>query len=278
MSKEDIEGIKASGQTWKCSECQSVHRQSLRDSVSSDRCEGSTSLEDVYALIKEMKNELKVTENNLGDSINKLYERLDDSVKIIEEQGKRLDRCYEQISALQNENVQLKKRVNDALSRCDDLEQRALVNSVEIHGVPFSAHENLTQVVCKIGTELGVEIKDEAIDFCYRYKSMSNDKPGGIHVKFVSQRTKEDILLKRRVKRNFSTRHLTLEGTPPTDSPIYINESLCPGRRRLFSAAREAKKTKNYDFLWIRGGKIYLRKAEKHPAKLVLCMDDISKL
>jgi hypothetical protein len=97
-------------------------------------------------------------------------------------------------------------------------------------------------------------------------------------VRFLSQQVKEDFLTKRRLKRNFSTRHLTLDAVPPFDVPIYINEALCPGRRKVLIAAREAKITKNYAYLWIRKGKILMRKAEKEPVIVVTSMDDLRNL
>ncbi|KAG8225784.1 hypothetical protein J437_LFUL010199 [Ladona fulva] len=115
-------------------------------------------------------------------------------------------------------------------------------------------------VVCKIATDLGMQLNANDIDYCYRSKPKSNDTFGSIRVRFNSLQVKENLL-----KRDFSTRHLTVEGIPPSDLPIYINESLCFGRREVLNAAREAKKTKKYAFLWIRGGKILMRKAEKQP-------------
>ncbi|KAG8271835.1 hypothetical protein J6590_054665 [Homalodisca vitripennis] len=60
--------------------------------------------------------------------------------------------------------------------------------------------------------------------------------------------------------------------------PIYINESLSPGRRRLLNAAREKKSEKHYTYLWIRGGKILMRKAEGEPVKVVTSLADLDKL
>jgi hypothetical protein len=85
---------------------------------------------------------------------------------------------------------------------------------------------------------------------------------------------KEEILRKRRVKKTLSTRHLGLA----TDTPIYVYESLCPGRRRLFAVARVAKKEKGYKYLWIRNGSILMRRKENDPIISLKYADDMEKL
>ena len=226
----------------------------------------------------KLKKSLRNLKKNLGNSIDRLYDRLDESAKIIEAQAKKIDQCYEKIETLESENVLLKTKLSEVQVHYDDLEQRMLSNNVEIHGVPFTNGENLTGVVGKIGAELGLELGESNIDYCYRLKPKENGEPGSIHVRFNSQHVKEAFLAKRRLKRNFSTRHLILDNIPPSDVPIYINESLCPGRRRVLGAAREAKKTKRYTYLWIRGGKIFMRKAEGERAIVLTTMEDLSKL
>lgn len=72
------------------------------------------------------------------------------------------------------------------------------------------------------------------------------------------------------------TRHLGLTTTPAR--PVYINESLSPGRRRLLNAARVVKKEKLYTYLWIRGGKIMMRKADIEPVIVVNPHADLERL
>jgi hypothetical protein len=247
---------------------------SPQDAVSSFK--KGKSIDDVYSLMEELKTELKQTEKHLGDSIEKLFERLDESYKCIEAQSKRLDECNEQICVLKSENTQLKKELTALSSRSDDLEQRTLSNNVEIHGVPFQKTENLAAVVSQIGHQLGIDLSEKTIDHCYRARPKPNGSPGGIIVRFTTQSTKENLLAKRRVKRNFSTRHLYPDSL--SDDPIYINEALCPGRRRLLNAAKELKKEKKYAYLWIRGGRILMRKAEKEQVIVISSFEDLGNL
>lgn len=79
------------------------------------------------------------------------------------------------------------------------------------------------------------------ISACHRLRGRADMTPG-IIVKMTRRLGAEAVLQKRRKKRNFSTHHLGLTATQVT--PIYINESLSPGRRRILNAARVAKKEK----------------------------------
>ncbi|XP_046404711.1 uncharacterized protein LOC124170068 [Ischnura elegans] len=276
VTKQEIEAIKASKQVWRCIECTNVRRSSMNsDSTSAPSKSASTSspTDSVLDLFKEIKADLKSTEANLGDSINKLYDRLDDISSVLEVHSKRFDECYARMDFLESENRSLKKQIALLAKHSDDLEQRSLVNSVEIHGYPLQKNEDLPSIICNIGAELGVTVKASDIESCYRFKPKSESGHSGIHVKFLRQHIKEDLLAKRRVKRDFSTRHLNLDVSP---TPLYINEALCPGRRKVLHAARAAKNEKGYKYLWIRGGKVLMRKAEKEPVFVLTSLDDIN--
>ncbi|KAG8331046.1 hypothetical protein J6590_049483 [Homalodisca vitripennis] len=62
------------------------------------------------------------------------------------------------------------------------------------------------------------------------------------------------------------------------DKPVYINEALSSARRRLFAMAREIKRDKQYKYLWVRGGKIFLRKEESGTITKITCQADLEKL
>ncbi|XP_046686224.1 uncharacterized protein LOC124371900 [Homalodisca vitripennis] len=167
------------------------------------------------------------------------------------------------MESLTLENVQLKKKVAALENRVEEMEQYSRSNCVEIHGIPEEKTENVVSVVKEVGKALDMPITDSMIDACHRLgrRSGPNNQPAAIIVKFVRRLDKEELMKKRTVKKNFSTRHINMT----TDSQIYINESLSPARRRLFVMAREAKKTKNFKYLWVRNGKILMRRDDGQP-------------
>ena len=97
LSKEDIDGIVASKQQWRCVDCQASRRRSLHSvsdlSEPNNKAEVSDtkSFDDIYSLIVDLKSEIKNVERNLGDTINKLCDRLEESIKVIEVQVTKLN-------------------------------------------------------------------------------------------------------------------------------------------------------------------------------------------
>jgi hypothetical protein len=64
----------------------------------------------------------------------------------------------------------------------------------------------------------------------------------------------------------------------PTDIPIFVNECLCPERRQVFIRARKERIERGYKFLWVRGGKVFVRKTEGSPAISLETIEDIEKI
>jgi hypothetical protein len=137
--------------------------------------------------------------------------------------------------------------------------------------------ENIIEVVKSVGRALDYPVDDGMIDACHRLRTRDGSgKPPGIVVKMVRRVDAEGLLQKRRVKRNLNTHDLGMTSKPA--EVVYVNESLSPARRRLLNAARQVKKDKNYTYLWIRGGKILLRKSSGDSVKVLSSLSDLDTL
>ncbi|KAG8264258.1 hypothetical protein J6590_014545 [Homalodisca vitripennis] len=101
-------------------------------------------------------------------------------------------------------------------------------------------------------------------------------KPGSIVVKFLRKLDKERFILMRWKKRNVNTRDLGFMGGEA--SPVYINESLTQDKRKLLNAARIAQREKQYTFIWVKNGRIFLRKNQGDRVVVVDSLDDVEKL
>lgn len=277
MSKADIECITVDGLVWRCTTCASTRRKSMR--LDSSVEEGKVTLDDLMTAIKEIKEGQKTCEKDYNTSFETLNTKLDENTEAIKNQSLKTDKYFEIIEELMTENKQLKQKIQKLEERIEEVEQYSRNNSLEIQGIPMEQNENVLNIVKEVGKALDLEISDSMVDACHRLGKKKevegeDDKPPGIIVKFVRRMDKEEFIRKRRVKRTLSTRHINR----PMDQPIYVNESLSPSRRRLLFMAREAKKDKNYQFLWVRNGKIFLRKEEKSAVKTVRNHEDLSKL
>ncbi|XP_046688830.1 uncharacterized protein LOC124374707 [Homalodisca vitripennis] len=193
------------------------------------------------------------------------------------QQKKQLESLLITVEELRSENIILHKKLAQAEERADDAEQFSRRNTVEIHGVPYNKGEDVLTVVKMVGRALDYPVEDMMVDACHRLRARdSSDRPPGIVVKMVRRIDAEGLLHKRRVKRNLNSHDLGM-----TDKPavvVYVNESFSAGRRRLLNTARQAKREKGYTYLWIRGGKVLMRKSQGDPVKVLNSMDNISDL
>lgn len=91
---------------------------------------------------------------------------------------------------------------------------------------------------------LDMEKKEEMVDASHRLRNRKDGNPPTVIVKFVRRLDKQILLQKRRVKRIISTVQMGY----PTTSPVCMNESITFLRLKIYAAAREIKKEKNYRF------------------------------
>lgn len=272
ITQQEIEFLSQENKFWRCAECQTVRRKSMALQSAADG--GSVSIADVVAILNEMREDNKKMEKSLGNSIEASHEKIDEVMQKMIEQDKLLQDCYKKMENYETEIVDLKRRNVELESRLTDAEQYSRINNVEIHGIPQTGNENVSEIVQNVGKALDVPISEVDIDVCHRLGKTTDRRSPAIIVRFVRRVVKDELLRRRKIKRDFSTRHLNL----PSDVPIYINEALCPARRRVFAAAREAKKTLGYKYLWIKGGKILIRKSDGTSVTELKTVNDVNNL
>lgn len=272
MTKEDIDYLNSANIMWRCGPCSETRRKSM---TFESRCEeGKVTLDDIMHAINEIKNSNKETERAFNLSYESLNEKLDENNDLIKKQSESLDEYVKIVEQLRSENLILKKKIKDLEEKVEDSEQYSRSNCLEIQGVPFKRDENVIEVVQNVGKAIGMELVPSMIDACHRLGRGNDDRPPGIIVKMVRRLDKEDVLKKRREKGKLSTLHMGLA----IDSPIYINESLSPARRKLLAAARRFKAENHFKYIWHKNGKIFLRKDDGEPVLPINCEADLGKL
>ncbi|KAL4719644.1 hypothetical protein ACJJTC_019023 [Scirpophaga incertulas] len=61
-------------------------------------------------------------------------------------------------------------------------------------------------------------------------------------------------------------------------TPVYISEHLTYYNKILLNKCKEAAKTKNYQFVWTKNGRIYTRKCDTAPALLINSEEELKKM
>lgn len=272
MSRADIEYLSAENGIWRCDSCSVNRRKSLRLDIQAS--EGNISLADIMKAISDLTENHKQSIKDFNISYEQLNEKLDENTKVMKEQNIKIDEYLEIIENLRRENKQLKEKLETLESRLEESEQYSRRNCIEIHGMPVE-NNNVLEAVKSVGKALNMNIEESMIDACHTLKKRPNvTGPPPIVVKFVRRMDAEEMLAKRRQKKQLSTRHMDL----PSDMPVYINESLSPARRRLLAMAREARKQQHYKWIWVRGGKIFMKKEDEGQVIPIRTQADLGRL
>lgn len=269
MSVDDVTYLNEQGQFWRCEVCSVERRKSLRVETMEN-----VNYEDIYKMFLDLKSKFVEVEKNLGQSLNSCHDQLIETTASIKSQNEEIVSLRASLDKALSENAMLRNTVSKLETRVEELEQYSRRNAFEVYGIPKTENENVINIVMKVGEALGVPIEETQIDACHRLKAPESGKPPGIIVKMVRRVDTELMLKKKREKKDFSTRHIGMA----VDSPIYVNESLTPGNRRLLGATRAARKAKNYRYLWVRNGKILLRKDDGHEVVVVKSLNDLDRL
>lgn len=222
------------------------------------------SLKEKFVMFDEIKSSL--------DFLSNEYDRLQKESKVNSATINKL--CIDN-QRLQTNNDILMKKV-------DILDQFNRKNNVEIQMVPERSNENPVILFNKLCSAVSFPIRTEEILACHRVpqSNKNSGRPKNIIVELPSTHTRDALLsaVKNHNKMNPSTKlnsgHLDIPGK----TPIYVSEQLTPNNKELFATVRHAAKEKNIKFVWIRNGKVYVRKNENSPAVWVSSKDMLENI
>lgn len=216
--------------------------------------------------IVDLKNQFINELATIKDEMKSVHKAMDYMSDQMEDVLKKCNNNSEQIKALQKHENEMQLNIAGLMNRINLLEQNARCKNVEIQCIPEKKSENLIGIVKEISSVVGLDIKDENIVRVTRTAKLNPDikRPRSIVVELNNTRIR-DTLLAAIIKFNkrkspsdkLNSSHLGYSG--PT-TPIYVMEHLSPQNKSLHAAARQAAKDKKYKYVWVRGGKIFMRK------------------
>lgn len=229
-----------------------------------------------------MANELKTIKEDLS-----LLRDLKESVTFISDEFERLKSeimvTRELNHQLKADNDKLNHRVEDLSTRLSLMEQYTRQENLEINGLPENASENLLSVVVQLGKVVSSTVKEADIVNVTRVRKLdsTNNRPRSIIVKVSSKKIRDEVLAnvikfnKDNVNDKLNTRHLGYGGGK---SPVFVSEHLSPLNKIIHAEARKAAKEKGYRFVWVRDGRILIRKDEKSQAIQMKSIESIKHL
>lgn len=116
-------------------------------------------IDEIFQMFSELKENMKTMEKNLGGSIEHLYNKLDESLKVINQ----VQQSDEKIEQLTNENLHLTTKLSEMEKKVDEIFQQQKTNTLEIHGIPEKSNEDTLQVVKDVAAALSYPLQDNMI-------------------------------------------------------------------------------------------------------------------
>lgn len=240
---------------------------------------------------KSLRSELpKILKDALSRELAPLQKQVADLIDAVsfidgryDDINRQLQSREEDIKSLLISNEQLKVNVKELTSRLSLMEQYTREANIEINGIPEFKSENLPLTLVQIGKVASLAVDDKDILSCFRVAKTDSksSRPRTVIAKLRSPRCRDDLLAAvSKYNRDHKDEKLnsSLIGIGGEKSAIFLGEHLTPERRSLHAAARIKSKEIGFKFVWVRNGKIYMRKAENLPAVVITSVEFLNKL
>lgn len=184
---------------------------------------------------------------------------------------------------LQENNIKLSETVKVLETRINNLEQSSRNNNIEVQCLPEKKSENLMTLFRALCDVVKSDIDENQINRITRIAKLNpkSERPRSIVVEFSSTRTRDAFLAatinynKKNPGQKLNASHFGISGSM---APVYVTEHLSAANKALHSAARLAAKDKGFKYVWVRGGRIFMRKSEGSGFILIKDFETLSKL
>lgn len=141
---------------------------------------------------------------------------------------------------------------------------------MEIHGLPYSSTENLTDSLRDLAGKLGiVGFQSSDILTIHRLPTRRDMVPA-VLVRFVSVCAKEPWMASRR----------KLRSLPELSFPskLFFNDNLTWINKELFWMARSRGRENGFKFVWTKNGKVLAKKVEGSPVVTINSVSDLDAI
>lgn len=215
---------------------------------------------EIKAAIRSEFSPIKSQLNDLQKSVEFITQQYDDLLKTT-------NSIMDSYKTINSDTTRLSTTVVTLTERINNLEQHLRETNLEFHGVPQRKDENTVEVIKKVADIVSFKLDDRELLNCTRVASMNKDskRPRTIVVKLCSPRRRDEFYSavarynKAHSNSRLSSSSLGFGGDP---SIIYVSEHLSPANKALHYAARIKTKELSYKFVWVRNGRIFVRKDE----------------
>lgn len=270
---------------WFCVTCKENRNKGRRSTIN---------MADPPLLSTSRSTERIVHSSNLEIGIGRIEAKLDKLINLqqevisevrsiqvtLEELRNTTETLMDEQQQLREQNDELRRKVEWCEIEIDKQKQEKLSQSLEMSNIPVMEGEDLFKIVNTVCGEIGVELRKDEVKEIFQtpaYASTKSQMPPSIQVRFHSKEKRDDIMAKKKSKRDLTTDVLNMAADNSRAVNIYINEVLTKRNRYLFKLARDLKRDGKIQFAWFRDGRLLVRKTEKGRVREVFSCDALNE-
>lgn len=185
------------------------------------------------------------------------------------------------IKLLEADNLKLRNQINNIEKRLNNFENNSRNMNLELQLIPEHRNENTIDLFKKLCSIVQVPVTDVDIRACRRVAQFNktSSRPRNILVSLNSS-TLRDSILSATLRYNKGHRDAVLSATHLglTGGKIYVCEHISPDMKILHSTTRKVCKEKGIKYIWIKYGRLYVRRDENGPAINIKCKESLDTL
>ncbi len=187
-----------------------------------------------------------------------------------------------EIESLKIECQKHKEENEELLNQLHSLQQYTRKNNLLLHGVPVTQKEDVYSIIQNCTESLQIPITRTDIDIAHRIPRKNNSDSSisvpPIVIKFTRRTKKHEILTASTNKRKTAKEKNNMDVQSTTSNNWYFTEHLAPNTAKLLNLAKQKAKALKYKFVWVKEGKVYVRKDDGQQAIKITSEPDVSKL
>ena len=146
----------------------------------------------------------------------------------------------------------------------EDLSQYMHRDCLEVTGVLPTQEVTCSDLVCTIGKEMGLDLKQEDISTAHRLPTYNKSADDKIIVKFTRRSVRDEFYGKRKTVAGKEVGKVDTLRDLAQDpkKKLYISESLTQARKKLFGSINKFKKVNSWKYIWTNNRRIYLKQGD----------------
>lgn len=213
---------------------------------------------------------LKDAMGEVTKSITFLSDQYDEMLKSRQESENQLKALKSRVDVLESVLQDQSALIRQQQISLNQSEQYSRTLNLEIHGITAQPNEDLRAFLADFAKKIDIGFEPAQVQAVHRLP-VGGDKIPPILVRFVSVAVRNKWLAARK-----RVRQLSFCGELPTNT--YVNENLTALNRELLWKSKLRAKEQGYRFVWVKNGKVLVKKDEGQQVLFVASVGDLVKI